>query len=663
MNKQSKNLKSNRSVKQQTKAEVILPKWMVWIYALASFLLIPAYYYKPAVDVTLIPKFMVLSGLLLIFVLIFLISGAPQVSFLSLFKRWTVRLWAGFIIISLLSLTAAINPQEGVFDIMRVIISFLYLLITAIVLIRSGSIKPFVISAILLSIGFACIGFYEYFSFAYSQTDLSMLYKVNGLMSHKNVFSVVIFFTLPLIFYSVFTSQGTEKYLSLASLVPSLTLLFLLQTRSVWMALIVFILSILVMAYLFRKKLIYPYRKNHFRGAMLIVVVLLISFATAFFINRSSLKTQVQTYEPQQYEKVENLDKRVASIFDTSSPNRVKRLDIWARTLEMVRDNPVLGIGAGNWKIVAPDYYQPDPDEGYYHNWRRPHNDFLWVLAEKGVPGLLFYLGFFVAIVILTFRTLRRITQVNQMILVILSLAALGGYCADASFAFPYERVDIQMFMMFFVAVLLWIDYVNKPPLIDSKQLPKVKKSNRVVFVFFALLLAIGMSIGQKMVKAEKYVNYAHHAVTTQQWEMVIQAIDLGYSNRAQLDPVNNPMYWYRGHANMNLGKYEEAKEDFVRALQHNPFSVPSLTDMATVHYLQGDYEKALEYYTEAIRIYHLNRHALRLLGLTYFALERYEEAAQNFYRCITDQPNPELDSLINQVYLKMQETQQKTGT
>jgi len=63
-------------------------------------------------------------------------------------------------------------------------------------------------------------------------------------------------------------------------------------------------------------------------------------------------------------------------------------MQIALATIEMVKDNPVIGVGAGNWMINYPVYYAQY--QGLeFKNWRRPHNDYIWILAEKGFLGLI----------------------------------------------------------------------------------------------------------------------------------------------------------------------------------------------------------------------------------------------------------------------------------
>jgi O-antigen ligase len=79
--------------------------------------------------------------------------------------------------------------------------------------------------------------------------------------------------------------------------------------------------------------------------------------------------------------------------FDTRSTALRTRLGLWRRTLAMVADHPLVGVGPGNWPVVFPRYAEPGATrDGVLSAARAPrqaHNDLLERAAETGIPGLL----------------------------------------------------------------------------------------------------------------------------------------------------------------------------------------------------------------------------------------------------------------------------------
>jgi O-antigen ligase len=90
----------------------------------------------------------------------------------------------------------------------------------------------------------------------------------------------------------------------------------------------------------------------------------------------------------------------VAEVIEESLDTRATalrtRLGIWRRTVDMIREHPVFGVGPGNWPVAFPLHAEPDALlDGVLTATRAPrqaHDDLLERAAETGVLGL-FALG------------------------------------------------------------------------------------------------------------------------------------------------------------------------------------------------------------------------------------------------------------------------------
>ena len=74
------------------------------------------------------------------------------------------------------------------------------------------------------------------------------------------------------------------------------------------------------------------------------------------------------------------------------------RLDIWKRGIIIMLENPILGSGAGTFTVAEGLMHQ---EEG---KWSAPHNSFVQVGAELGIPGLVL----FILILYHAFATVRK---------------------------------------------------------------------------------------------------------------------------------------------------------------------------------------------------------------------------------------------------------------
>ena len=94
---------------------------------------------------------------------------------------------------------------------------------------------------------------------------------------------------------------------------------------------------------------------------------------------------------------------------DYNLTSETGRLNLWKRGLGYMLDRPVFGVGASNFP-VAEGVLSPLADRQQYGlgvRWMEPHNSFLQVAAELGLPGLVIFL----ALLVSTFRVLGRVAR------------------------------------------------------------------------------------------------------------------------------------------------------------------------------------------------------------------------------------------------------------
>jgi len=98
------------------------------------------------------------------------------------------------------------------------------------------------------------------------------------------------------------------------------------------------------------------------------------------------------------------------------------RPTIWRDTLELIKANPVVGVGLGAFATAYPIYSQGDGSIVI----AQAHNDYLQVLADAGVVGLGLALWFLV----LVFRQVARGVRSRDPLVAALALGSGGGVFA-----------------------------------------------------------------------------------------------------------------------------------------------------------------------------------------------------------------------------------------
>jgi O-antigen ligase len=150
------------------------------------------------------------------------------------------------------------------------------------------------------------------------------------------------------------------------------------------------------------------------------------------------------------------------------------RTDIWQVGVRMVKDNPVLGVGAANFQentirytlqkgVIQDDYFLVDLP-------KVPHNIYLQAWAELGVIGLVLFLGLVGTMVGCALRAARNFARAGARTP---ELYARG--CVIASIGFlAFEFFSSQMY-----SKALWLLLALGPALLAMSRDPDVLRSAR----------------------------------------------------------------------------------------------------------------------------------------------------------------------------------------
>ena len=113
------------------------------------------------------------------------------------------------------------------------------------------------------------------------------------------------------------------------------------------------------------------------------------------------------------------------------------------------------------------------------------------------------------------------------------------------------------------------------------------------------------------------------------------------YDKAIELDSNVNSIYYYnRGNAYFSLGKFENAIQDYNKAIDLNPNDDLSYNNRGNAYFSLGKFEDAIQDYNKAIDLnpndasYYNNR------GTTFANLEKYEDAIQDYNKTIDLNPN-----------------------
>lgn len=439
-----------------------------------------------------------------------------------------------------------------------------------------------------------------YIAFTHEKDFISSIETISATMGNKNLLASIFFLSLPFLFYVYQTSNKLWKMLVLFELVLILCSLILIQSKAVTLGLFFMSTSIILFALKGNSKIILSF---------ILIIIIIIS---TLFITKPKIALQFQ-HEIEQVIRTKNrfLEDRIVE--------NDSRVSLYIKTIDMIKDNPLLGVGPGNWKKEFPKYGLKNTIGQKGDKFvQRPHSDFLWFFSEGGIlSGILYILLFIFTLRDALFFYLNMKDEKQYFFLILFS--TMLGYLAISLFDFPSERPTHNLFL----AILLGI--------IISERLKKRKyhnRSNKLVGIILMCLFSVNIAFASIRYKGDLHMTKALKYKSISDWGGMIAEIDMAYNQSLyDIDNTTTPLMWYYGIAYFNKGQVNIAFDYFKQAYNVNPYHLHVINNLATCYGYNNDYIKAKELYEECISISSRFEEAALNLSAIYSYEKRNEEA------------------------------------
>ena len=601
-------------------------------------------------DPVLLPRFLAWSIFVFGFVFMITICGnRDQTRFdFGIIRRVIFPAFICYLIISGMSLIKAINLTEGLFEwLKQLLIAGSFYLAALILSSDRNGISILVRAMILLATVLSGIGICQYFGLAF--TSIPGNYVIYATLAHKNLYASALFLMLPFTLFGVFRFS---RLWQIASWIATISLSFsisLARARTVWVAIIVATIVVGGLVATRHRKSIGLSWKRWFRLKRSIIGTGLV-FLSILIITLVHLEDEIVNTQPSTGENkasATQLAPFAESIWSPSTLN--ERFFLWGRSLSMVKDNPLIGVGLGQWRLAFPAYsktqkFRQSEDELAEIFFQRPHNDYVWVLTETGISGFCFYLAILGIAVFYALKVYLLSDNVDSRAMAIFMIYGVIGYMVICFFSFPKERILHNIFFGLILASIT-STYHRSFPKPYKFSLAKILTFNSLTL----LLLAACIYVGIVRLNSEIHVKRALAARQTRDWQTLRSEIDKADSPFYRLDPYAVPLSWYRGIANHSMGQVREALEDFKKANHVHPNHIHVLNNLGTGYAQTGDYDKAVEYYTKALEIWPGFVEARINLGVIYYHTGDLAKARITFKHLDPNHEDPRVS-----VYLQM---------
>ena len=582
-------------------------------------------------DPSLFSKFTALSIGLLLFFLIFVFVRKFRVQLnISIIREIIFPIYLLFILISGFSIFNAINVSEAYYDLIKNVLFLIFLVFSSVLLINTNNILRSVNKAIsVFTIIILIVGIVQFVNIViHQQYSLRAAYGITGVFAHKNLYSQILFLALPFNIFGIYSLGRWWKMISFINYVLIIFMIIAIMARSVWVATFIALFSSIVFLIIIdRKSLVAEINKNLLKPAIITILTIIVSITVIEAISGKNTFHEKGT-----------IGTHISEIPKIESGNIYNRIVIWTSTLKMFSEYPVLGVGGGNWKIIIPKYgvdkkiIMPEKKR-----LQRPHNDFLWVLSENGIFGLITWLTILLISIIYLSKIIKASKNREERIFCSLMLFALIGYSTFSFFSFPRERIEHNIYLHFIMAIAIAKHF----QLFGNKaRTDAYSKKMQLITVPVVLVLLAASYTGLKKISGEMHTKRALKMLDLNNNKLVISEIDQAYSWFSTIDPSSTPLKWFKGLALFKMGKTDEAINNFQSSLKTNPFHSNVLNSLGICCAKKGQFIEAREFFVKSTRLKPFSNEANISLAKIHLMENDEESAIKEFYKADVDNIN-----------------------
>ncbi|MGE5340412.1 MAG: O-antigen ligase family protein [Candidatus Omnitrophota bacterium] len=244
------------------------------------------------------------------------------------------------------------------------------------------------------------------------QKGVSLDYRLKGFLSHWMTYSGLLMLAFIFFFIYVFHEPSKKRKIPIGiGLAIILTTIGFTLTRSIWVGTIA---ALGLFVFYARPKLLY-----------FIPVCLII----ALFLPGP-------------------VKDRAVSIIDMNNATNKDRFFMASIALNIFKDYPLTGVGPNNIRMVYDRYKPAQAEQTNMHL----HNNFLHVLAERGIFALLALLSAFVSIIVALIRKIKHAFDLEKT-LSVCTLFTFIGFIVAGFFEYNYGDSEVR-FLLYYVLTL-----------------------------------------------------------------------------------------------------------------------------------------------------------------------------------------------------------------
>ena len=494
-----------------------------------------------------------------------------QEQFLAVLSSLISWFYIGFVLWAALSYFYAINPTEVLVNIVRHLNTLFMFLHLCILLYNIKDKNRLLSLAIMVILSIEVYAVLEQALAMYKAGGINPG-ELKGVTANRNITAFSIAIKIPYVLYLVNRSPKLWIKLLYAFLILlSLFSLSMIQSRASFLA------AALISVLLFAWTLMSYIKTRSFKDFMPNLFYTL-PLLLALMLNQALVSSRGA-----------NALSRAATISVRTNDGSVnQRLRYYEDVLTHITQNPILGVGIGNWKLASIDYDKEDIT-GYivpYH----AHSDFIQLGAELGFVGFLLYLGIFMLGAYFAFVILfKSDLSTDNKWFVFLLITALGVYFIDANLNFPIARPQVLAPWALTMALIVY--YYHQ---VTKKTASSKKAKNLFIFPLLGILIMIpSISITNTTYQSLKGQLFLLRDFNTNTFSVTMDKIDHITPELPNITVTTIPMKSIKARYYYNAKKYEKALALLNEGVAANPYLFFSENLKAQIFLQQGKIDSA----------------------------------------------------------------------
>ena len=459
--------------------------------------------------------------------------------------------------------------------------------------------------------------------------------KLSATFGYKNFFAQYLCFVIPASICSIYLVKHQKlKFLMVMLSIVSSGALIITRCRAAWLGILIMIILYIIINH----KIIKHDIKNIIQYKISILFIFLSIVFLSFIIFRPiDISTGIWIGDKSSFKET------LLSVKDVKEKSIWgDRIDMYQASFQMIKDNPIVGVGLGNWKVMYPKYSNNNSYTDYSRHKviLRPHNDLLWIITEMGLVGFIFLVLFSGYHIKLLIKKLRNKNDKDYYLNLFCALS-LSAIFIESLFDFPKERVIPNLY------IWLILGYIA------SSNIAYNKKINVVPISLILIFSTIGF-FNFLDIKSHLYSQQIQQFKNNNQYKKMEMSSVVSMYYMRNIDHVATPISYYLGIAHYNMGNKDLANEFFSKALDISPYHIGTLNNIMLMYIEKGQFEYGHQTLLTIESIYP-KLHKARLIMIKYCIkankLDFAKDLLAGFDLNLTDPVKKEVNQLQNQLY------------